>query len=294
MMHRSPIFLPVIAAIVGIGFFSGMDAIMKGASIAIGAYSAFFLRCVIGFAMILPYWLVRERNWPQRAVLKVHLVRGVVVAFMGWSFFFSLIYLPLAEAIALSFISPLIALYLAAVLLGEQISRRAIIAAVLGLVGVTIIVGGKLGQEDLSDDAVIGLVALLVSAVLYAWNLVLQRQQALLASPSEISPFLNGSIALTMMAGAPFLLVMPEAGVWLELTASAAMAVAAALFLSWGYARAEAQVLVPIEYTALLWAIALGWWVFGEQVTIATLAGALLIVVGCLIATTRRPEPSAI
>ena len=293
-MRRNPIFLPVLAAIIGIGFFSGMDAVMKSASIAIGAYSAFFLRCVIGFAMILPYWLVRERNWPQRAVLKVHLVRGVVVAFMGWSFFFSLIYLPLAEAIALSFISPLIALYLAAVLLGEQISRRAIIAAVLGLVGVTIIVGGKLGQEDLSDDAVIGLVALLVSAVLYAWNLVLQRQQALLASPSEISTFLNGSIALTMMAGAPFLLVMPEAGVWLELTASAAMAVAAALFLSWGYARAEAQVLVPIEYTALLWAIALGWWVFGEQVTIATLAGALLIVVGCLIATTRRPEPSAI
>src|SRR3546814_2503068 len=120
-MHRNPIFLPVLAAIIGIGFFSGMDAIMKSASIAIGAYSAFFLRSVIGFAMILPYWLVRERNWPQRAVLKVHLVRGVVVAFMGWSFFFSLIYLPLAEAIALSFISPLIALYLAAVLLGEQI-----------------------------------------------------------------------------------------------------------------------------------------------------------------------------
>jgi len=293
-MHRSPIFLPVIAAIVGIGFFSGMDAIMKGASIAIGAYSAFFLRSMIGFAMIFPYWLVRERNWPKRAVLKVHLVRGVVVAFMGWSFFFSLIYLPLAEAIALSFISPLIALYLAAVLLGEQINRRAIIAAVLGLVGVTIIVGGKIGQEDLSDDAVVGLVALLVSAVLYAWNLVLQRQQALIASPSEISTFLNGSIALIMLAGAPFLLVIPEGEVWLALTASAAMAVAAALCLSWGYARAEAQVLVPIEYTALLWAIALGWWIFGEQVTLATLAGALMIVVGCLIATTRRPEPSAI
>ncbi|MBA4164147.1 MAG: EamA family transporter [Erythrobacter sp.] len=293
-MHRNPIFLPVLAAIIGIGFFSGMDAIMKSASIAIGAYSAFFLRSVIGFAMILPYWLVRERNWPQRAVLKVHLVRGVVVAFMGWSFFFSLIYLPLAEAIALSFISPLIALYLAAVLLGEQIHPRAIVAAILGLIGVTIIVGGKIGQENLSDDVVIGLVALLVSAVLYAWNLVLQRQQALLASPSEISTFLNGSIALTMLAGAPFLLVVPEGGVWLELTASAAMAVAAALCLSWGYARAEAQVLVPIEYSALLWAIALGWWLFGEQVTLATVSGALLIVVGCLIATTRRPEPSAI
>jgi len=51
----------------------------------------------------------------------------------------------------------------------------------------------------------------------------------------------------------------------------------------WGYARAEAQVLVPIEYTGFLWAALFGWLQFSEEVGIATVGGALLIVVGCLI-----------
>jgi len=221
-------------------------------------------------------------------------VRGVVVSFMGWSFFYALVRLPLAEAIALSFIAPLIALYLAAVLLGESIQRKAIIAAFLGLAGVIVIVGGRIGRESLTQEAGIGLLALMLSAVLYAWNLVLQRQQALVAKPSEVSTFQNGIVALTLLAGAPFLLVLPaDARTWIDLTSGAAMAVAAALFLSWAYARAEAQVLVPIEYTGFLWAALFGWLIFGEEVSLTTAAGAVLIVIGCWIATRQTPPEQA-
>ncbi len=295
-MARNPVLLPLLATVAGIGFFSAMDAVMKSAALAVGAYSAFFLRCVIGFVMIAPFWWVRTRKWPARSVLRIHLVRGVVVAFMGWSFFFALVRLPLAEAIALSFIAPLLALYLAAVLLGETIERKAIIAALLGLAGVVIIVGGKIGRERLTDDAGWGLLALAVSALLYAWNLVLQRQQALVARPSEVSAFQNGIVAFTLLAGTPFLLVVPETtATWINLATGAALAVAAALFLSWAYARAEAQVLVPIEYTGFLWAALFGWLLFGEKVTLATTAGAVLIVIGCWIATRpTRPEQTAI
>lgn len=277
----------------GIALFSAMDAVIKGASLQIGAFSAYFLRCLIGFAIIAPVWLARGGKWPSNAVLQIHLLRGVVVAFMGWSFFFSLVRLPLAEAIALSFIAPLIALYLAAVFLGERIHPRAIIAAIMGLAGVGVIVGGKIGGQRMSDDALVGLASLLLSATLYAWNLVLQRKQALIASPVEISAFQNGVVALTLMLGAPFLLHLPAGRVWLDITAGALLAIAAAILLSWAYARAEAQVLVPIEYTGFLWAVMLGWWFFGEEVTIATLTGAALIVIGCWIATQRRPEQSS-
>lgn len=295
-MTRNPVLLPLLATVAGIGFFSAMDAVMKSAALAVGAYSAFFLRCVIGFVMIAPFWWVRTRKWPARSVLRIHLVRGVVVAFMGWSFFFALVRLPLAEAIALSFIAPLLALYLAAVLLGETIERKAIIAALLGLAGVVIIVGGKIGRERLTGDAGWGLLALAVSALLYAWNLVLQRQQALVARPSEVSAFQNGIVAFTLLAGTPFLLVVPETtATWINLATGAALAVAAALFLSWAYARAEAQVLVPIEYTGFLWAALFGWLLFGEKVTLATTAGAVLIVIGCWIATRpTRLEQTAI
>lgn len=268
---------------------------MKGASIAAGAYSAYLLRCMIGFAMIAPVWRLSGGRWPARNVLKVHLLRGVVTAFMGWSFFVALVKLPLAEAIALSFVAPLVALYLAAILLGEKIERRAIAAAILGLVGVVVIVGGRIGRERMSEDAVLGLVAIILSALLYAWNLVLQRQQALVSMPTEVGTFQNGVVALVLLIGAPVLLVIPQdLRVWIDLTLAAALAVGAALALAWAYARAEAQVLVPIEYTGFLWAALFGWLMFGEEVTSTTVVGAALIVIGCWVSTRRRPEQSAI
>lgn len=291
---HDPLLRPILATIAGIALFSAMDAFIKSASMEIGAFSAFFLRSLIGFAMVAPIWRARGGKWPGRAALKIHVVRGIVVAFMGWTFFFSLVRLPLAEAIALSFISPLIALYLAAVLLGEKVERRAIIAAILGLAGVLAIVGGKIGGSRMSGDAVLGLIALLLSAVLYAWNLVLQRQQALVASPTEVGAFQNGIVALVLGLAAPILLVLPEGRVWVDITLGAALAVGAAMLLSWAYARAETQKLVPIEYSGFLWASLFGWWLFDEQVIVSTAVGAVLIVIGCWIATRRRPEQSSI
>lgn len=294
MSHSPEHLRPILATMAGIALFSAMDAVMKSASIAIGAYSAYLLRCLIGFAMIAPVWWWRNRRVPERRVMRVHLVRGVVVAFMGWTFFASLVRLPLAEAIAISFVAPLIALYLAAWLLGEKIERRAIIAALLGLAGVVVIVGGKLGRENLDDDALAGLSLIAVSALLYAWNLVLQRQQALVAGPTEVSTFQNGVVSLVLLVGAPFLMVWPEGKAWLEIGAGALLAVGAALFLAWAYARAEAQKLVPIEYTGFLWASLFGWLYFAERVGPTTVAGAVMIVIGCWIATRRRPEQSAL
>lgn len=294
MSHSPEHLRPILATLAGIALFSAMDAVMKSASIAVGAYSAYLLRCLLGFAMIAPFWLWRSRRLPEKHVMRVHVIRGVVVAFMGWTFFASLVRLPLAEAIAISFVAPLIALFLAAWLLGEKIERRAIIAAILGLAGVVVIVGGRIGRERMTEDAVTGLILIGVSALLYAWNLVLQRQQALVAGPAEVSTFQNGIVSLVLLAGAPFLLVWPEGRAWLEIGAGAALAVGAALFLAWAYARAEAQRLVPIEYTGFLWASLFGWLYFGERVGPTTVAGAVLIVIGCWIATRRRPEQSAL
>ncbi|MBL4858781.1 MAG: EamA family transporter, partial [Erythrobacter sp.] len=202
---------------------------------------------------------------------------------------------PLAEAIAISFVAPLIALYLSAILLGEQIERRAVVAALLGLAGVIVIVGDRLGRQTMTDDAAKGLALIGISAILYAWNLVLQRQQALVAGPAEVSTFQNGIVTLVLLAGAPFLLEWPETRAWLEIGAGALLAVGAALFFAWAYARAQAQQLVTIEYTGFLWASLFGWLYFGEGVSGTTIIGALLIVAGCWIATRRRrPEQTAL
>ena len=91
------------------------------------------------------------------------------------------------------------------------------------------------------------------------------------------------------LLAAPLLAVVPRPEHVLPIAGAALLAFGSLLLLSWAYARAEAQILIPIEYTAFLWAAILGWLMFREPLTITTLAGAALIVAGCILAA-RRTE----
>lgn len=262
---------------------------MKGLSLAIGAYNALLWRAVAGTIMGVVGMVALRNPWPSRAVLRLHLLRGVVMAFMAFFFFWATTKLPLAEAIALSFIAPLIALYLAALLLHERIGKTTILASIMGLVGIGVILAGRL-SGDYDGDALLGAGAVLLSAVLFAWNLILQRQQAQLASPVEVA-FFQQLVMLGMFALlAPFMAVVPDLSALPDILIGAGLAFASLMMLAWAYARAEAQYLIPVEYTAFLWAALMGWLFFGERLTVTTIGGAALIVAGCLIAARASPS----
>lgn len=289
-MRNQHHLLPFLATALAIGLFCLMDALLKGASIAIGAYSALLLRSIAGTALTLPLWLTggEPLRWPQGRARRLHLVRGLCNTGMALTFFYGLVRLPIAEAIALSFIAPLVALYLASLLLGEKIGRPAIGASVLGVAGVVLIAASRFGSRPFEQEAALGVAAILVSALLYAWNLVLQRQVAQIASAREITLTQNAVMALSLLLFAPWLLVWPDREALIQIVGGAILANCSLLLLSWAYARAEAQALVPVEYTAFLWSMLFGWLFFGEKVGQATLAGAALIVIGCWIAAPRK------
>lgn len=284
---------PAIAfavAAVGIGFFSLMDAAMKDLVIALGAYNAVIWRNMIGSAITGALFVGTKATWPKIAVLRLHAWRSTVVAVMAISFFWALGRLPLAEAIGLSFIAPVIALYLAAILLGEKIGREAIIASMAGLGGVVVILFGKF-SGDYDAGALWGVAAVLFSAIVYAYNLVLARQQAQVAGPIEIAFFQNLLVSAVLMLAAPWLLTPFPLAKLPMLTAAAALAIVALLLLSWAYARAEAQILIPVEYTAFVWAALFGWMFFAEPVTGWTVIGTALIVAGSLVAARVKAHP---
>lgn len=285
--------MPFIAAAAGVGFLSMMDAFMKEAATVTGAYTATVLRALIGAAMIAPIWLWRRRAWPSWAAMKLHLERGVVSAFMALSFFYALTKLPLAEAIAISFVAPLIALYLARVLLGEVIQTSAIFASILGFAGTIVIVGGKIGQGDFDEGTIWGLAALAFSAVLYAYNFVVIRKQSQLAGPIEVATFHSGVSGLVLLVFYPLLATPIVPSMMMPIIAAAVLTVAGSMTIAWAYARAEAQALVPLEYTGFLWASVLGWAFFREAVTLPTVAGTALIVTGCWLATRKGSSKPA-
>lgn len=286
---RHPI-MPFLVAASGIALFSVMDAVMKSASLAVGAYNAMLYRSAFGVILMLPLWLWTGGRWPDGPALRLHALRGAISAGLATSFFWGLVRLPLAEAIALSFIAPLIALYLAAVMLREKIGRNAVIGSLLGFAGVLVIGAGRLGRAALSADAMWGIAAILLSAVLYAFNLIFQRKQAQVASPQEVALFQMGFAGVFLALAAPWLAVVPSLPALGEIAGGAALAAISLMLLSWAYGRAEAQVLLPIEYTAFIWAALLGWAIFAEPVSVETLAGVVLIVIGCWIAA-RKAAP---
>ena len=202
-MTRDHHALPFLAVIAGIMTFSLMDALMKGASIAVGAYSAMLVRSVFGVLLMAPLWRGTGGTWPALSALKLHALRGAISAVMATTFFYSLVRLPLAEAIALSFIAPLIALYLAAVMLKEQVGRGAVLASLFGFAGVLVIAGGRIGTTTYTPEIGWGIAAVLLSAVLYAVNLILQRKQAQIASPQEVALFQMGFSGLFLLLAAP-------------------------------------------------------------------------------------------
>ena len=277
-------------ATAGIALFSAMDALMKHLALAIGTYNALLWRTGVGASVAAIFFFGKRTPWPRGETLRVHLTRGLLGVPMALLFFWGLARVPMAQAIALAFVAPLIALYLAAILLGEKIERRAIMASLLGFAGVVVIFAGQ-AEAELGRDAFWGSVAILASAALYAYNIILMRRQALLAGPVEVAFFTSGLMAVSFALAAPFLAKVPDASHWPAIVTAALLAFGSLLLLSWAYARAEAQHLAPVEYTSFIWAAIFGYLFFNEAVLPATLIGAAMIVVACLVAATRRPPP---
>lgn len=290
--NPSSIALPFLVAACGIALFSIMDAVMKHLVLAIGAYNAIFWRNLAGAAFGGVAFMGAGGRWPARRAMRIHLIRGAISSVMAILFFWGLARVPLAQGVALAFVAPLIALYLAAIILKEQISRRAIFASLFGFAGVLVILAAQ-AEAEMGPEALQGALAILCSAMFYAYNIILMRQQAQIAKPLEIAFFQSAIVTACFLIAAPFLAVLPPVAELGAVFGGAALAFGSLMLLSWAYARAEAQYLAPVEYTAFIWAVALGLLFFAEPVRPLTIVGAAMIVAACLFAARKRPAPVA-
>jgi S-adenosylmethionine uptake transporter len=280
-----------IAALGAVAVLSIMDALMKHLVLALGIVAVSMWRAILNMGISGTLYLPRRLPWPAGSTLKIHVIRGVLVAVLAFLFFWGIGRVPLAQAIALTFIGPLIALLLAGVFLGEDIGPRSIAGSVAAFAGVLVIMFGE-AQAKVGPQVLLGTVAILSSAACYAVNIVMMRTQALVAQPLEINFFQSLTVLAVWLCAMPVIGLPPlPGGQWTWLLAASIMSTIGTLLYGWGYARGPASYLVVTEYSAFLWAAMMGWLMFREHVTGATVAGAVLIVSGCLIAAKRKKKP---
>ena len=265
-----------------------MDAAMKHLVLSIGIIAVSIWRAVANLMISGGLYLPRRLPWPNRKTLWIHVSRSIVVTVMAVLFFWGIGRVPLAQAIALTFIAPLIAMVLSPFLLKEKLSGRSLAGALSAFAGVVVIVLGQ-ARAQVRPDVLLGIGAILGSALCYSVNILMMRWQALAAKPLEINFFQSLVvmliwIAAMSIAGVP---TWPQ-GQLLWIVVASVLSTAGSLLFAWAYARGEASYLAVTEYSAFIWASVLGWLIFSERVSLYTLAGAVLIVGGCLIAARRK------
>ncbi|MCG2841892.1 DMT family transporter [Sandaracinobacter sp. RS1-74] len=281
---------PILLYIIGIAIFCAMDAVMKWLVVGNPAIVATFWRYLSAIFFTALIWIGAGRPAITREMLPVHAIRGAVIAISATLFFWSLTILPLAQAVTIAFIAPLLIPPIASVMLKERMRAGSVAAGLIGFLGVIVAVG--FDPASLSADKLRGVGAVLVSALCYAVTVVLMRMRAARDGPAVLS--LLGAIFPALVLLPPALLTAPAAalvprGETLAFVALAGLFGAIALqFLARAYARVEAQVLAPFEYTALVWAALYGWLFFAEPVSLRIWLGAAIIAGACLWQT-RRP-----
>ena len=272
-----------LAALAAVAVLSIMDAAMKHLVLVMGLFAVSVWRAAANLVFSSALYLPRRQKWPTRKNLWIHVSRGVVVMVMAALFFWGIARVPLAQALALTFIAPLLAMLLAPLFLKEHLNAHLIGGAIAAFAGVLVIVVGQ-ARAEVRPDVLLGIAAIIGSAICYSGNILMMRWQALAAKPLEIN-FFQAIVVLALWLSAVPLMGVPEwpgSQLGWVLLASILSTTGGMLF-AWAYARGEASYLAVTEYSGFIWASILGWLVFGERVSLYTLAGAVLIVGGCLI-----------
>ena len=267
----------------------GAEAKALGAHYPLGeivfARSFFMLGPVLVFAWFDPSGLAVLKT--RR--LTAHLRRSFAGALGLTTTFGTLLLLPYADATALSFSAPLVLVALAAPLLGERIGPYRIGAVVIGFIGVLLIVEPHATGASGSPHAVLGVALGILSA--FGVALAQLAIRALRDEPAMTTVFYFG-----MILSAGSLLTLPFGWQWPRSSIDALLLVSiglvggfAQLSITHSYRFADASVLAPYDYLQLLWAVALGYALFGETpLPIVLLGASIVAAAGIFIALRER------
>jgi drug/metabolite transporter (DMT)-like permease len=278
---------PVFAVALAIAVLSAMDAAIKTLGPHVPVTQIVFLRYLAGAVFALPVFLFTGPHRVTRKTIETNGLRAVVMLVAAWTFFYAITRLPLVEAVTLAFTAPLFVVVLARPLLSEPIQPRALVAVGIGLAGVAIVVSADASAEGRGVLTTAGVVAALVSAVTYALGIVLLRKHSA-STPIPVMVFSQAVIAALLAAPFAIAIWQPiSVGVLAAFLLVGFLGTAGHLFMAWGFSRANAGSLAPLEYTGFLWALLFGLVLFGETPAPATYLGALAIIIGCWVGTRR-------
>ena len=262
---------------------AGMNACARFLSAELHPFEIGFFRCLFGLLILLPSLLHYGLKPLRTSQLRLHVLRAVLNVTATLLFFVGLAHTPLAKASALDFSAPLFAAVLAVVFLHERMPLKRLAALLAGAVGVLIVLRPGLGTIDL------GALSVLASGA--TWGLTLIIIKVLSRNDSSLTTTLYVGLFTTPLALVAALPVwqtptFAQLG-WLALTGG--LGGLGQLCLAQALRTTDVTIILPIDFTKLVWASLLGFLVFAEMPDIWTwVGGATIFAAAFYVAVTDR------
>lgn len=305
-----PALAAPIFALIAVTLFSGNDVLMKFLSGDYALHQIVLTRSVMGLALtvLIMAPLAGGFHLLRTGRLRLHLARAACVFFANMMFFLGLSVMPLAEAVALFFVSPFLITIFSVLFLGEHVGARRWSAIAIGLLGVGIIL--RPGAASFQVASLLPVAAAFGYAGLHiltrymrdtenAVSMTFYIQVMFLVLCSLLGLLLGGGQFYEKGPdGLAFLLrpwVWPETPDLMIMLALGVFASSAGYCISQAYRLGEAALIAPFEYLALPLSIFFGITVFGEWPDLAAWLGIALILGSGLYSLWREhqiaPEP---
>ena len=241
-----------------------------------------FMRFLMQIILLTPF-VIWGRLWaiPKRT-FGMQFARGVLLAIATACFFAALQHLPLAEAITIYFVQPILLIALSALFLGEKIRLRRVMAIAIGLIGVIVIL-----QPSLT---MFGWPAFLplITALAMACYVALTRRLAGQVHPYQMQMMVGFSatatLGLALLVGPMFEIpwtsfIWPTNQQLLWVFYMGLAATIGHIFIVWATGNAPANVLAPFQYMEIVTATILGYLVFNDVPATSTIVGSSIIIV---------------
>ncbi|SNY94313.1 EamA domain-containing membrane protein RarD [Cohaesibacter sp. ES.047] len=283
-------------SLVGVGFkilatvlFAIMLAMIKYASQTVPTGQVVFARCFFALIPLAVFSMV-QGNWRDCVRTQqpwLHLRRSIVGAMAMFLWFAAVSMLPLPEATAISFLSPLMMVALAAILLKETVRAYRWSAVAVGFVGVMIILSPRLAQSS-GEVQTLGAILAVVSTVFMALAAILIRHMTKTEKNAAIIFYFFTATSIFSLVTLYWGWVIPEWDVMVALVLSGIFGGLGQIAVTQAYRMTEASLLAPFDYVNMVWVVLIAMVLFDEYPSREVIIGGFVVIVAGLFVVYRE------
>lgn len=264
--------------------FIGVYVGVKYVGTRLPAAESAFLRYALGLVFLLPVVRSLWREGLPSQVIKLGIGRAVLHTFAVTLWFYAMARIPIAEVSSMGYLTPIFVTLGAVLIMGESLALRRGLAIAIAIIGVLVIL--RPGFREVS----MGHLAMLGTTLCFGISYLMAKRLTDLASADMVIALLSIGVTIGLIPLTIPVWITPTSSEVGTLFAVAIFAVAGHYSMTFAFRSAPLTVTQPVTFLQLIWAVAVGYLLFGENIDSFVVLGGAIIIGAVLYITLREAQ----